>query len=122
MTKHTLRIVMEEWRRGKQPLPKDPQSIHVTEEVLGEDSFGRVVTGTLNIDGGRVIMMVVKSLPVMSIGEEREAFQRKLKTHIHVVRHWDGICKLYDTYERVHRLNLVMKMYEGGSKRSRWTS
>jgi hypothetical protein len=39
----------------------------------------------------------------MSIVEERESlretFQRELKTHIHAVRHCDGICKLYGTYE-----------------------
>ena len=47
---HTLRKAIEEWR-GKQPLPIDPRRIHVTEEVLGLGSFGRVVTATLNIGG-----------------------------------------------------------------------
>jgi mitogen-activated protein kinase kinase kinase len=111
---HTLRKAIEEWR-GKQPLPIDPERIHVAEEVLGHVSFGRVVAGTLNIGGGRVIRGAVKSMPDMTIAEEREAFQRELKAHVHDVRHCDGICKLYCTYERDHRLRLVMKRYEGGS-------
>ncbi len=73
------------------------------------------MTGTLNVGGGRVVKVTVKTLSSMSITEEREAFQRELKAHIHVVRHCDGICKLYDTYEWGHRLRLVMKMYEDGS-------
>ncbi len=71
--------------------------------------------GTLKIGGGRVVRVAIKSMPVMPIAEERETFQRELKPHIHVLRHCDGICKLYGTYDRGHRLNLVMKMYEGGS-------
>jgi serine/threonine protein kinase len=114
LTNHTLRKAIEEWR-GKQPMIIDPRRIHVTEEVLGQGSFGRVVAGTLNIGGGRVIRVAVKSMPDMTIVEEREAFQRELKAHIHAVRHCDGICKLYGTYERGHRLSLVMKMYEGAS-------
>ncbi len=73
------------------------------------------MTGTLKIGGGRVVRVTIKSMSIMSITEERQAFQRELKPHIHALRHCDGICKLYDTYERGHRLNLVMKMYEGGS-------
>jgi len=111
---HTVRKAIEEWR-GKQPLPIDPQRIRVTEEVLGEGSFGRVVAGTLNIGGGRVVRVAIKSLPAMSIAEEREAFKRELKAHIHAVRHCDGICKLHGTYESGNRLSLVMKLYEGGS-------
>ncbi len=111
---HTIRKAIEEWR-GKQPLRLDPQRIHVTEELLGEGSFGRVVAGTFNIGGGRVIKVAVKTLPAMSIAQELQAFQRELKAHIHAVRHCDGICKLYGTYECGHRLSLVMKMYEGGS-------
>ena len=111
---HALRKAIEEWR-GKQPLPIDPQRIHVTEEVLGEGSFGRVVAGTLKIGGTRVVRVAIKSLPAMSIAEEREAFQRELKPHIHALRHCDGICKLYGTYEWGNRLSLVMKLYEGGS-------
>jgi serine/threonine protein kinase len=111
---HTLRNAIEEWR-GKQPLPIDPQRIHLTEEVLGQGSFGRVVAGTLNIGGGRVIRVAVKSMPDMTAAGEREAFQRELKAHIHAVRHCDGICKLCGTYELGNRLSLVMKMYEGGS-------
>ncbi len=111
---HTLRKSIEEWR-GKQPLPIDPQRIHVTEEVLGEGSFGRVVAGTLKIGGGRVVRVAIKSLPAMTVAEEREAFQRELKPHIHALRHCDGICKLYGTCERDNRLSLVMKLYEGGS-------
>ena len=109
---HTLRKAIEEWR-GKQPLPIDPQRIHVTEEVLGEGSFGRVMAGTLNNGGGRVIKVAVKSLPAMTIPQEQEAFRRKLKAHIHALRHCDGICKLYGTCERDNRLSLVMKLYEG---------
>jgi hypothetical protein len=52
---------------------------------------------------------------VTRVAEERKSFQRELKTHIHAVRHCDGICKLYGTYEWGHRLSLVMKMYEGDS-------
>jgi serine/threonine protein kinase len=111
---HTLRNAIEEWR-GKQPLYIDPRRVQVTEEVLGQGSFGRVVAGTLNIGGRRVIRVAVKSMPDMTVAEEREAFQRELKAHIHAVRHCDGICKLYGTYEWGHRLSLVMKMYEGGS-------
>jgi serine/threonine protein kinase len=73
------------------------------------------VAGTLNIGGGRVIKVAVKSLPAMLIAEEREALQRELKAHIHALRHCDGICKLYGTCVRDHRLSLVMKMYENGS-------
>ena len=73
------------------------------------------MAGTLNVGGGRVVKVTVKTLSSMSITEEREAFQRELKAHIHAVRHCDGICKLYDTYEWGHRLRLVMKMYEDGS-------
>jgi serine/threonine protein kinase len=111
---HTVRKAIEEWR-GKQPMNIDPQRIHVTEEVLGEGSFGRVVAGTLNIGGNRVIRVAIKSLPAMSVAEEREAFQRELKSHIHAVRHCDSICKLHGTYECGHRLSLVLKIYEGGS-------
>ena len=91
------------------------QRMHVSEEVLGQGSFGRVMAGTLNIGGGRVIKVAVKSLPAMTIPQEREAFQRELKAHIHALRHCDGICKLYGTCERDNRLSLVMKLYEGGS-------
>jgi hypothetical protein len=72
-------------------LPVDPQRIHFTEEVLVEGSFGRVVAGTLNIGGGRIIKVAVKSLPAMLIAEEREALQRELKAHIHALHHCDGI-------------------------------
>ena len=93
----------------------DPRRIHVTEEVLGRGSFGRVVAGTLNIGGGRVVRVAVKSMPDMTVVQEREAFQRELKAHMHAVRHCDGICKLHGTYESGNRLSLVMKLYEGGS-------
>ena len=105
---------MEEWR-GKQPLPIDPQRLHVTAEVLGEGSFGRVVAGTLNIGGGRVVRVPIKSMSDMDQAGERDSVLRELKAHIHALRHCDGICKLYGTYERDHRLRLVMKRYEGGS-------
>jgi mitogen-activated protein kinase kinase kinase len=111
---HTLRKSIEEWR-GKQPMVVDPQRIRVTEEVLGQGSFGRVVAGTLNIGGGRVVRVAVKSMPDMTVTEERESFKRELKAHMHAVRHCDGICKLHGTYESGNRLSLVMKLYEGGS-------
>jgi mitogen-activated protein kinase kinase kinase len=111
---HTLRKSIEEWR-GKQPMVVDPQRIRVTEEVLGQGSFGRVVAGTLNIGGGRVVRVAVKSMPDMTVTEERVAFKRELKAHMHAVRHCDGICKLHGTYESGNRLSLVMKLYEGGS-------
>ncbi len=48
LSNHTVRKVIEDWH-GKQSLSVNPQ------EVLGQGRFGRVMAGTLNIDGGRVI-------------------------------------------------------------------
>ncbi len=56
-----LRKAIKEWS-GKHPLSIDPRHIHITEEVLGEGTFVRVVSGTLNIDGGRVVKVAVKTL------------------------------------------------------------
>ena len=81
LANHTLRKAIEEWR-GKQPMKVDPKRLRVTEEVLVQGSFGRVVAGTLNIGGNRVVRVAVKSMPDMTIAEEREAFQRELKAHI----------------------------------------
>ena len=48
---HSLRKAMEQ-RRDEQPMTIDPARLAVSEELLGEGSYGRVVAGTLTPDAG----------------------------------------------------------------------
>jgi hypothetical protein len=62
-----------EQRRDEQPMTIDPARLAVSEELLGEGSYGRVVAGTLT-PGRRALRVAVKTLPAMTREQERQAF------------------------------------------------
>jgi len=111
---HRLRQAIEEWRK-QQPMAIDPDRLEVSEELLGEGSFGRVLAGTLRI-GRRVLPVAVKMLPAMTRLEERQALEKELKAHMHAARHCDGVCVLLGTSELGPRLCIIMKRYERSLK------
>jgi hypothetical protein len=107
---HSLRKAMEQ-RRDQQPMTIDPARLTVSEELLGEGSYGRVVSGTLTT-GRRTLRVAVKTLPAMTREQERQAFTDEFKKHMHAARHCHGVCLLYGLCERQGRLCIVMKRYE----------
>jgi hypothetical protein len=80
-----LRNAIEEWR-AMQPMPIDPERLSLTEELLGEGSFGRVVAGVLATHG-REQRVAVKTLPTQN--EARAQFERELKAHITAMQVFD---------------------------------
>ena len=108
---HSLRKAMEQ-RRDEQPMTIDPARLAVSEELLGEGSYGRVVAGTLTT-GRRTLRVAVKTLPAMTREQERQAFRDEFKKHMHAARHCHGVCLLYGLCEvQQSRLCIVMKRYE----------
>jgi serine/threonine protein kinase len=101
-----------EQRRDEQPMTIDPARLAVSEELLGEGSYGRVVAGTLTT-GRRTLRVAVKTLPAMTREQERQAFRDEFKKHMHAARHCQGVCLLYGLCEvQQSRLCIVMKRYE----------
>ena len=107
-----VRQTIEELRE-RQPMAIDPDRLRLShpEEVLGEGSYGRVVAGRLAMSRTKEVQVAVKKLPVMTIKDERAAFQKELKAFMHAARHCDGICVLYGTCELDARVCMVMKRY-----------
>jgi hypothetical protein len=75
-----LRNAIEEWR-AVQPMAIDPERLSLTEELIGEGSFGRVVAGVLATHG-REQRVAVKTLPALAQKEARAQFERELKAHL----------------------------------------
>ena len=112
---HSLRKAMEQ-RRDEQPMTINPARLAVSEELLGEGSYGRVVAGTLTT-GRRTLRVAVKTLPAMTREQERQAFTDEFRKHMHAARHCHGVCLLYGLCEMQRapwrgRLCIVMKRYE----------
>ena len=112
---HVLRAAIEEWQEQR-PMALDPTRLTVTAgdaAVLGEGSYGRVVAGTLATGSGRPPMVVaIKMLPALSRDEERRAFNRELRAHMHAAKHCDGVCVLHGTCALQQRMCIVMRRYE----------
>ena len=68
-----LRSAIEEWR-AVQPMAIDPERLSLSEELIGEGSFGRVVAGVLATHG-REQRVAVKTLPALSQREARAQFE-----------------------------------------------
>ena len=113
-----LRKAIEEWR----PMAIEPSRIIVKtvdgggNELLGEGTFGRVVSGTLSTGTGRPLRVAIKMLPALTREEELRAFERELRAHMHAALHCDGVCVLHGTCEKsvegTPRMCIVMKQYE----------
>jgi hypothetical protein len=113
---HSLRKAMDEWRE-QQPMAISPERLTVSDERIGEGSFGVVLAGMLDIGGGRKVRVAVKTLPAVTRAEERQQFEKEIKAHIHAARHCVGVCVLYGTCEATipglgTRMCIVMKRYE----------
>lgn len=100
---YTLRDAIEAWR-AEQPMPIDPQRLSLAEpeDLIGQGSFGKVVSGTLRTHG-RAQRVAVKMLPEMSLHEERLQFDRELKAHITAMQGATGVCRLLGTCTMNHR-------------------
>ena len=107
----TLRKAIEEWHARK-PMALDPARLDLSSELLGEGSFGRVMGGTLDVGGSRKLSVAVKMLAPLEGKDGRQLFDRELKAHMLAARHCDGICALFGTCEKDHKLCIVMKRYE----------
>jgi hypothetical protein len=75
-----LRSAIEEWR-AVQPLAIDPERLSLSEELIGEGSFGRVVAGVLATHG-REQRVAVKTLPALTQREARAQFENELRAHL----------------------------------------
>jgi len=93
----TLRDAIEAWR-AEQPMPIDPHRLTLTEpeDLIGQGSFGKVVSGTLQTHG-REQRVAVKMLPDLTRQEERVQFDRELKAHITAMQGACGVCRLLGT-------------------------
>jgi hypothetical protein len=132
-----LRSAIDEWR-AVQPMAIDPERLSLSEELIGEGSFGRVVAGVLATHG-REQRVAVKTLPALTQREARAQFENELRAHLtaqqvselrarwhlrrrpsvylavcvaDVLQGADGVCRLLGTCEKGNRLCLVMKRYE----------
>ena len=109
-----LKSAIQEWRESR-AMSLDPSTLEVSEEVLGEGSLGVVVAGALNIgESQRPLQVAVKRLPGMTSQNERQAFDRELKVHMHALLQCSGVCGIYGTCEigQPPRQCLVMKRYQ----------
>ena len=61
---HALRQAIEEWHQ-RRPMAIEPSRLTVSDRLLGEGSFGRVMAGELQ-DGPRTLQVAVKTLPALS--------------------------------------------------------
>ena len=75
-----LRSAIEEWR-AVQPMAIDPERLSLSEELIGEGSFGRVVAGVLATHG-REQRVAVKTLPALTQREARAQFENELRAHL----------------------------------------
>jgi len=75
-----LRNAIAEWR-AVQPMAIDPERLSLTEELIGEGSFGKVFAGVLTTHG-REQRVAVKTLPALTQKEVRLQFERELKAHM----------------------------------------
>jgi hypothetical protein len=75
-----LRNAIAEWR-AIQPMAIDPERLSLTEELIGEGSFGHVFAGVLTTHG-REQRVAVKTLPALTQKEVRLQFERELKAHM----------------------------------------
>ena len=82
---HNLRQAIQEWRE-EQPMAINPSYLEVSSERLGSGSFGEVFAGTLKNGEAQRIRVAVKQLPSLDAAREREAFEKELKAHRHVLR------------------------------------
>jgi hypothetical protein len=64
-----------------QPMAIDPERLSLTEELIGEGSFGQVFAGVLTTYG-REQRVAVKTLPALTQKEVRLQFERELKAHM----------------------------------------
>jgi hypothetical protein len=103
LTNYTLRDAIEAWR-AEQPMPIEPHRLTLTEpeDLIGQGSFGKVVSGTLQTHG-REVRVAVKMLPDLTRQEEREQFDRELKAHITAMQGASGVCRLLGTCSINHR-------------------
>ena len=93
----------------------DPDCLTLSDEVLGNGSFGVVRGGTLTLHG-RAQRVAVKMLPGLAQEEQREQFEKELKAHMTAQRQADGVCRLIGTCEKDHQLCVVMRRYERSLK------
>ena len=75
-----LRNAIAEWR-AMQPMAIDPERLSLTEELIGEGSFGQVFAGVLTTHG-REQRVAVKALPALTQKEVRLQVDRELKAHM----------------------------------------
>jgi hypothetical protein len=75
-----LRNAIAEWR-AIQPMAIDPELLSLTEELIGEGSFGQVFAGVLTTHG-REQRVAVKTFPALTQKEVRLQFERELKAHM----------------------------------------
>jgi serine/threonine protein kinase len=59
----------------------DPERLSLSEELIGEGSFGRVVAGVLATHG-REQRVAVKTLPALTQREARAQFENELRAHL----------------------------------------
>ena len=88
----------------------DPDRLTVSDELLGEGSFGRVLAGVLSTHG-RDQQVAVKILPALTRTEQREQFDRELKAHLTAQQGANGVCRLIGSCQKGDRMCLVMKRY-----------
>ena len=107
---HSLRAAIEAWE-GQRPLELDPGCLTIlSEEPLGNGSFGCVVAGLFTMHG-RPRPVAVKTLPAMTRAEQRSQFARELKAHDVAQRSADRVCRLFGICDKDGRTCLVMKRY-----------
>jgi hypothetical protein len=94
-----LRWAIEEWRE-RRPLAFDPSHLTLTDQLLGEGSFGVVYAGTLATRGERRAQVAVKVLPALTAEKEREAIERELRVYAHAARQCDGVAVLHGTCKK----------------------
>ena len=113
---HALRKAIENSIDGR-PIPLLPDRLEVSEELLGEGSFGRVLAGRLRNGHRTELRVAVKTLPAMTREQERQTFREELKKMKIASLHCDNVCVVYGACVMQHgpmlgRVCLVMKRYE----------
>ena len=77
---------------AQQPLAIEPDRLTVTDNLLGEGSFGHVLAGTLRTQGARDRPVAVKWLPGLGGDKARTQFEKELKAHMVAQHGADGTC------------------------------
>jgi hypothetical protein len=106
-----LRKAIAAWRQ-QLPMALDPAWLELSDELLGEGAFGRVVGGVLTAGAGRPQPVAVKTFPALTQAEQRAQFERELEAHLVAQRGADGVCQVLGTCEKAGRVCVVMKRYE----------